>query len=83
MNIICSAAEALTATTQLIGTMIGSLSIIWSHLGGIFGPSLVGVFSTICASAGDLTTIGSNFLPQALGCVGGTVTDLVSMIVPK
>ena len=83
MNIICSTVEAITATTQLIGTSIGSLSILWSHLGGVFGPSLIGVFSAICAAAGDLTTIGSNFLPQALGCGGTTITGLISMIMPK
>ena len=83
MNIICSAVEAATATTQLIGTSIGSLSIIWSWIGGVFGPSLVGVFSTICASAGDLMTLAGGALPQAIGCGGTTITQLIATICPK
>ena len=87
MNIICSTVEAVTATTQLIGTSIGSLSIIWSWIGGVFGPALAGgassIFSAICAAAGDLTTVGGGFLSQGLGCGGNTITSIISMIVPK
>ncbi|VUT24474.1 MAG: hypothetical protein MASP_00525 [Candidatus Methanolliviera sp. GoM_asphalt] len=87
MNIICSAVEAATATTQLIGTSIGSLSIIWSWIGGVFGPALTGVassiFSATCASIGDLTTIFGGCLPQILGCGGTTITQLIAMICPK
>ena len=87
MNIICSAVEAVTATTQLIGTSIGSLSIIWSWIGGVFGPALTGVgssiFSAICTSIGDLTTIFGGCLPQGIGCGGNTIISIISMIVPK
>lgn len=87
MNIICSTVEAVTATTQLIGTSIGSLSIIWSWIGGVFGPALAGVgasiFGATCSSAGDLATVVGGFLSQSLGCGGTTITGLISMICPK
>ena len=87
MNIICSAVEAVTATTQLIGTSIGSLSIIWSWVGGVFGPALTGIassiFSAACASAGDITTLVGGVCPQTIGCGGTTITGLISMVFPK
>ena len=57
MNIICSTVEAVTATTQLIGTTIGTLSVLWSHCSGIYhmvaGPLLGGGCGTALAAFQD------------------------------
>ena len=52
MNIICSTVEAVTATTQLIGTSIGTLSVIWSWASGLLhcaeGTIMNPIISTVC-----------------------------------
>ena len=52
MNIICSTVEATTSAAQLIGTCIGLLSVIWSHVSGIWhcaeGAVMNPIISTIC-----------------------------------
>ena len=57
MNIICSTVEAVTATTQLIGTTIGTLSVLWSHCSGIYhmvaGPLIGGSCGTALAAFQD------------------------------
>ena len=76
MNIICSAVEAVTATMQLIGTIIGSLSIVWSHCSGIyhviFGPLLGG-------GCGTLTALCQDFIGGIVGSpIGQSISTTIS-----
>ena len=82
VNVLCSTIEAVTATTQLIGTIIGSLSILWSHCSGIYhmvaGPLIGGGCGGAISQAGDLagvcgnliTRYGGDILAPILGSLG-------------
>ena len=69
MNVICSTIEAVTATTQLIGTIIGSLSIIWSWASGLLhcaeGTIMNPIISTICGPL--VSGLGLNSILEILG----------------
>ena len=69
MNIICSTVEAVTATTQLIGTAVGNLSVVWSWCSGLYhtvaGPLIGGACGTALSFCQDF--IGA--FPGAIGTV--------------
>ena len=78
MNVICSTIEAVTATTQLIGTIIGSSSIIWSHCSGIYhmicGPILGGSGGTFFGgSCGTITACAQDFVTSIIGSPLGQI----------
>ena len=58
MNIICSTVEAVTVTTQLIGTAVGNLSVMWSWASGLYhmvaGPLIGGGCGTVSALCQDI-----------------------------
>ena len=91
MNIICSAAEALTATTQLVGTIIGSLSIIWSWASGLLhcaeGTIMNPIIATVCSGGSAFISGGANIigsgLTQLLGGSCDTLRAAISGIIPK
>ena len=91
MNIICSTVEAVTATTQLIGTSIGTLSVIWSWASGLWhcaeGALINPIISTVCSGGSAVLSGGANIigsgLTQLLGGSCDTVRAAISGIIPK
>ena len=83
MNIICSTVEATTSAAQLIGTCIGLLSIIWSHVSGIWhcaeGAIINPAISTFCgpicggAGVGTVVAFASDFIGAIPGAIGTVI----------
>ena len=82
MNIICSGIEAVTATTQLIGTTIGNLSCIWSWASGLLhcaeGTIMNPIISTVCGPI--IGGGGGALLGGGCGTVLAAVQDLIGGI---
>ena len=96
MNVICGFIEAITATIELIGMGVGSLSIIWSWCGGICGPIIGGsgstIFDTFVSGIGlnaILTFCGSLAtsvlgvpISQACGAIINGIYAAISSLIP-
>ena len=87
MNIICSGIEAVTATTQLIGTTIGNFSIIWSWITGLLhcaeGTIMNPIISTVCGPI--ISGLGLNAILEVLGAaatslIGVPISQAVGVI---
>ena len=57
MNVLCGVIEAITATIELVGMSVGTLSVLWSHCSGIYhmvaGPLIGGSCGTALAAFQD------------------------------
>ena len=82
MNVLCGVIEAITATIELVGMSVGTLSVIWSWCSGLYhmvaGPLLGGGCGGAISQAGDLfgvcgnliTRYGGDILAPILGSLG-------------
>ena len=96
VNVICSTVEAVTATTQLIGTIIGSLSIIWSWASGLLhcaeGTICNPIIATVCGpiiGGGGGTILGGScgtvfsFCQDFIGAIPGAVGTVIQSFMVK
>ena len=73
MNVICGVIEAITATIELVGMGVGTLSVAWSWCSGLYhmvaGPLIGGGCGTASAAIQDL--IGGTPFGQIIHAFGG------------